>query len=354
MTGPASPQVVLGAGPLGRAVAEALVARGHPVRIVSRTGTGVPGAEAVAADLHDPAQAIAACAGAGAVFQCAAPPYHRWPDLFPGLQDNAIRAAARAGAVLVVAENLYGYGVAGTLHEGLPLVATTRKGRVRAAMSVRLAEAHGRGEVRVVAGRAADFFGPRVRVSVLGERVWPALLAGRRIGWAGDPDALHSVTFVPDFARALIRLSAEPAAWGRAWHVPSPPARSPRAILAAAAAAAGLPPPRLGRTPWLMLRAVGLMIPAAGEIVEMAYAYDAPQIMRDDAFRTAFGAAAGGGVADGTDGGTTGGATGWDAALAATLAWWRDEGAQDGSAQDGRDRASLPRMRDSPSGVMPR
>ncbi len=306
--------VVIGAGPLGAAVARELAVQGRRVRLVTRSGRPAGhGIEPAAADMMRREDALRATAGAAVVYQCASPAYHRWVDEFPHLQGNALAGAAAAGAVLVAAENLYGYGVAGDLHEGLPLAATTRKGAVRARLGERLLAAHARGEVRAVAGRAADFVGPGVRQSALGERFWPALLAGRALDWFGDPDAPHTFTFVPDFARALLRLGAEERAWGRAWHVPSPPTLTPREVAARAAALAGVPPaPRMRRTPALVLRGVGLFVPAAGELVEMGYAFARPLAMSHNAYAEAFG----------------GGATGWDEVLGATVAWWRGEAAR--------------------------
>lgn len=302
--------VVIGAGPLGRAVAELALRAGGRIRLVTRSGkAGLPGAESVVADVIDAGAARAACEGADVVYQCASPAYQNWPKEFPALQENVLQGAARAGAVLVAAENLYGYGVAGRLHEGLPLAATTRKGSTRAALSRRLFEAHAKGELRTTAGRAADFFGPGVRMSAMGERLWPALLKGKPVEWVGNPDLPHSLTYVPDFARALVRLGAEERAWGRAWHVPSPEAQTPRQVIARMAALAGLPEPKIRQTPALMLRLVGLFVPAAGEIVEMGYSYSAPFVMDDHAYRETF----------------NGAATDWDTALAATLTFWRSE-----------------------------
>jgi nucleoside-diphosphate-sugar epimerase len=299
--------VIFGAGPVGRAIARALVAAGRPVRIVTRRGTSVDGATGQVADAMDPVQASAACAGAARVFHCAAPAYHRWVAEFPALQDNIAAGAARAGAVLVAVENLYGYGVAGRLTEDLPLTATTRKGRTRAAMTDRLFADHRAGRLQAVAGRASDFIGPDVRQSVFGDRLWPDLLAGRPVRWPGDPDAPHSATFVPDVARALILLGDTPATWGRAWHLPSPPARTPRDILHDMAARAGVAMPAIRPLPPWLLRLVGLVQPAAGEMVEMAYTTTAPFVMDDTAFRTALGQEP----------------TAWDAVLDATLAYWR-------------------------------
>ncbi|NJS40357.1 MAG: NAD-dependent epimerase/dehydratase family protein [Rhodobacteraceae bacterium] len=302
--------VVIGAGPLGRAVAEQALGDGNQVRMVTRSGKGgVSGADSIAADIMDAGAARAACEGADVVYQCAAPAYQNWPKAFPTLQENVLQGAARAGAVLVAAENLYAYGVAGRLHEGLPLAATTRKGSTRAALSRRLFEAYTGGELRTVSPAARDFFGPGVRVSAIGERLWPALLKGKPVDWFGNPDLPHSLTYVPDFARALVRLGAEERAWGRAWHVLSPEPLTPRQVIARMAALAGLPEPKVRQTPALMLRLVGLFVPAAGEIIEMGYSYNEPFVMDDSAYREAFG----------------GTSTDWETALTATLAFWRSQ-----------------------------
>jgi nucleoside-diphosphate-sugar epimerase len=304
--------VVFGAGPMGRAITRQLLAEGCRVRLVSRAGTapGLPGAEAWCADLLVPEAALAAAEGARTVFHCAAPAYSEWVTLFPGLQDNIVAAAAKAGAVLVVIENLYGYGVAGHLTEDMALTAGTRKGRVRAEMSHRLFEAHQKGRVRAVAGRASDFFGPGARVATLGERVFPRLLAGRRISWLGNPDMPHSFTYVPDFAAALIRLSRSPEAWGRAWHVPSPPVLTPRAVMARAAALAGAPAPRISPMPKPLLWGLSKVVPIVREVAETAYMFDSPFVMEHKAWDAAFGTRA----------------TPWDQALGATVEWWRSQG----------------------------
>jgi len=44
------------------------------------------------------------------VCQCLNAPYNQWPELFPPLQRGVLAAAERTGALMVVLENLYGYG----------------------------------------------------------------------------------------------------------------------------------------------------------------------------------------------------------------------------------------------------
>ena len=287
--------VVLGAGPVGRSVAAALATRGVTPAVVTRSGTAVPGASSAVADISDPAQAAAALAGAQVVFQCTSPAYHQWPAKFPALQASVVDAAAAAGALLVVAENLYGYGPGtGLLTEDRPLTAATRKGAVRARLWQDLAAAHQAGRLRVVAGRASDFYGPGVGAgSVVGDRFFGALLRGKPAEVLGDPDRLHTYTYIADFGEALVALSETEATWGRAWHVPSAPAVTTRSFAAQAADLAGVAGPdagpRLRRLPAWQLRLVGLGVPAVREMPEMMYQFEQDWVVDYSAYAAAVG-----------------------------------------------------------------
>jgi len=287
--------VVLGAGPVGRAVVAALATRGVTPAVVTRSGTAVPGASSAVADISDPAQAAAAVAGAQVVFQCTSPAYHQWPAKFPALQASVVDAAAAAGALLVVAENLYGYGPGtGLLTEDRPLTATTRKGAVRARLWQDLAAAHQAGRLRVVAGRASDFYGPGVGAgSIVGDRFFGALLRGKPAEVLGDPDRLHTYTYIGDFGEALVALSETESTWGRAWHVPSAPAVTTRSFAAQAADLAGVEVPstgpRLRRLPAWQLRLVGLAVPAVREMPEMLYQFQQDWVVDWSAYAAAVG-----------------------------------------------------------------
>jgi nucleoside-diphosphate-sugar epimerase len=229
------------------------------------------------------------------VFQCTSPAYHQWPAKFPALQASVVDAAAAAGALLVVAENLYGYGPGtGLLTEDRPLTATTRKGAVRARLWQDLAAAHQAGRLRVVAGRASDFYGPGVGAgSVVGDRFFGALLRGKPAEVLGDPDRLHTYTYIADFGEALVALSETGATWGRAWHVPSAPAVTTRSFAAQATDLAGVAVPgtgpRLRRlAPW-QLRLVGLGVPAVREMPEMMYQFEQDWVVDYSAYAAAVG-----------------------------------------------------------------
>ena len=298
--------VILGAGPMGRAIAQTLAAKGESVTVITRDGRNIgAGIGSAQADVSNAEQTIAACSGADAIYHCAAPPYHKWVAAFPALQEAAVAAAEATGAVLVVIENLYGYGLAGTLTEDMPLDATTRKGALRARLSRELLAAHASGRAKCVAGRATDFFGPGVHVSALGNRFWPALLAGKPVDWVGDPDAPHSFAYLPDLATAYVTLAQTPLAWGRAWHLPALPPVSVREICQMATPD-GDAPTKIRSTPSWLLRIVGLIQPAAGELVEMRYMFDNSFIVDHTQFDQTFG---------GQD-------RDWGLALKETLAWW--------------------------------
>ena len=103
---------IVGAGPVGTATALALVDGGHDVVVVTRSGSGPdhPGVRRVACDASDPVALAAAVGRPDALYNCANPPYHRWPQLWPPMASAMLEVATTTGAVLVTMGNLYGYG----------------------------------------------------------------------------------------------------------------------------------------------------------------------------------------------------------------------------------------------------
>jgi nucleoside-diphosphate-sugar epimerase len=287
--------VVLGSGPLGRAVAEECRARGLRVRLVNRRGrmAGPPaGAEVRGADLTDHALGRAACEGAAAVYLCANVPYTDWVAGWPPLAEGALAAATAVGARLVYGDNLYMYGPHdGPLREDLPYAATGRKGRVRAAIATRFLEAHRAGTVKVAIGRASDFYGPwAADGSLLGMRVIPAALAGSAGQVLGDVDQPHTFTFIRDYARGLVTLGTRDEALGRVWHVPSAPTTTQRALLQMVWEECGQQgPARFKAAPGWLVGAMGLFVPIMRELAEMMYEWEKPYVVDHSAYAAVFG-----------------------------------------------------------------
>ncbi len=284
--------VVFGTGPVGLAVADELVKKGKRVRVINRSGQAQVGAEVevVGGDARDPNFTREASAGAAVVYNALNPPYDKWPELFPPMQEAVIEGAAAADARLVAMENVYMYGPTGgrPLTEDLPYAATTRKGAVRARMSEELFAAHEAGRVRATAGRASDFFGPRVLQSAAGEIVFGKAVAGKAAQVVGDPDLPHTYTYMPDIGRGLVVLGERDEALGKAWHLPGPETVSTRRFVEMIFEEAG-GPAKIQRAPRILLRALGLFNPAVRETVEMLYEFEEPFVVDHTRFARAFG-----------------------------------------------------------------
>jgi nucleoside-diphosphate-sugar epimerase len=247
------------------------------------------GVEIAAADLSDARQAIDAARGAAVVYQALNPPYDRWPEMFPPLQRAALEAARAAGARYVSIDNLYGYGpFDGTLTERTPQKPNTKKGRLRAAMTREVLEAHARGDVRAVVLQSSDYYGPGVTMSQFGARTFPPMLAGKPADIAGSASMPHSYAYIEDVGRAAAVLGTRDEAIGRIWFAPHAPAMTQRAMIEEACRQLGIAP-RLRVISPMMMRLAGLFVPAARESVEMLYQYMAPWVVSSADIESAFG-----------------------------------------------------------------
>lgn len=283
--------VIFGTGPVGLATMDALLTDGATVRMVNRSGEAkLPdGVELVSGDASDPGFARQASQGAGVIYQALNPPYTKWPDLFPPLQDAVLAAAGATGAKLVSLENVYMYGSPGgePMHEALPYAATTRKGQVRARMAEDLMAAHEKGVARITIGRASDFFGPRVLRSAMGERVFPPILAGDTVQVLGDPAMLHTYTYMPDIGRALAILGQRDEALGQAWHIPSAETLTTEAFMELIAERAGEALDYSVVSPW-MIRLISLFNGDLREMREMLYQFEEPFVVDGSRFTETF------------------------------------------------------------------
>jgi nucleoside-diphosphate-sugar epimerase len=283
--------VVVGAGPIGSGVAQLLAHSGKRVRVVTRRGTGPrhPAIELLAADATDAAKLGELASGAVAIYNCANPPYHRWPADWPPLHAAMLAAAQASGAVLAITGNLYGYGpVDRPMTEDMPLAATTVKGRVRADMWRQALAAHEAGRVRVTEVRGSDFLGPDAR-SMVGELMVPVLLKGKAARLPANLDVPHSFTYTGDMARTLVRVATDERAWGRAWHVPTDAPVTIRELADRIRRIAGVPPARLRRMPYWLLWTAGLFSPAIKGFREVRYQFQRPFVLDSTLTRETFG-----------------------------------------------------------------
>ncbi|KQX06538.1 MULTISPECIES: NAD-dependent epimerase/dehydratase family protein [unclassified Leifsonia] len=272
--------LVVGHGLIGSLLTRELVARGDEVTVATRDGRPVPGAGSARADASDAVALGAAAAGADTIFLVTNPPYDRWSEQWPPIFDAAISAAAASGAALVVMGNLYSYGVpTGPMTESSPETTTETKGLVRREGWRRVREATEQGRIRGVEVRASDYFGPGAgRTAHLGSDFLGPVLASKTARIVGDPDALHSWSYLPDIVSTLIAAADHTGAWGRVWHVPSGEPRTRTAIAADVNS-------RWGSTgsirpyPTAMLKALGLVNGEIREIVASSYQFRTPFVI---------------------------------------------------------------------------
>jgi nucleoside-diphosphate-sugar epimerase len=306
---PNAENVVFGTGPLGIAVAGRLMSAGQRVRLVNRSGKAdaPQGVEVIAADVTDPAAAQRVCAGAAVAFHCASGPYGRWAQTLPPIMNGIIEGAAAAGARLVYGDNLYAYGpVDGPIREDLPYRPIGPTTRTRAQVATTLMNAHAAGKVRATIGRASDFYGPRARQSKVGDGVFARALAGKPAQALGDPDALHTCTFINDFAAGLVTLAQRNEALGEVWHIPSAETITTRQFIEMVFHQVGQPA-RLQRVPRLMISMLGVFIPPMRAVNETLYQSERPWVVDHGKFARAFGSRP----------------TPHEKAIAETLAWFQ-------------------------------
>jgi nucleoside-diphosphate-sugar epimerase len=301
--------VVFGTGPLGLAVAGRLMSSGQRVRLVNRSGKAdaPKGVEVTAADVTDPAAARKVCEGAAVVFHCASGPYGRWTQTLPPIMKGIIEAATAGGARLVYGDNLYAYGpVDGPIREDLPYRPIGPTTRVRAQVATTLMNAHAAGKVRATIGRASDFYGPRARQSKVGDGLFARLLAGKPAQTMGNPDALHTNTFIHDFAAGLVTLAQRDEALGEVWHIPSAETVTTRRFIEMVFEQVQRPA-RLQTVPRLMISMLGVFLPPMRAVKETLYQSERPWVVDHSKFARAFGSRA----------------TPHEQAIAETLAWFQ-------------------------------
>ena len=155
--------LVIGAGPIGTALATWLADAGHEVRLATRSGSGpdLPGVQRIALDAADQAAMTKAADGTDTLFNCANPgAYQTWEKLWPPLANSVLHAATASGAVLVTLSNLYSYGpVDGPMTAETPERPSDHKGALRARLWQGALAAYQTGKVRVTEARASDYIG---------------------------------------------------------------------------------------------------------------------------------------------------------------------------------------------------
>lgn len=282
--------VIFGTGPLGKWTMRELVKQKKKVRIVNRSGNraGIPDdVEVMAGNAFDSHQVAELTKGAKVVYQCAQPAYQDWVELFPLMQQAIVEGVSANGARLVVAENLYMYGMPSDtpFHEDTPYRAHTRKGKIRQAMTEALDLTYKDGKLLIARVRGSDFWGPDDFAGT--PLIFGPFLTGKRGFLMGNKYVPHTFTYVPDFGKALALVGTNVEAFGQIWHVPSNPPVSQAELHRLIAEETKRSIKTISLSKW-MLGTLGLFNPVMRVMEEMIYQWKHPFIMDSNKFMSFF------------------------------------------------------------------
>lgn len=276
------------AGAVGHAVAQELVRRGIPFRVVGRNrarlerefGT-LPQVEILDADLSELRAAGAAARGVDTVIYCVGLPYpsHR---LHPVLMRTTLEAAAAMQVKrLVLPSSVYSYGVprASRVPETHPRMPHTRKGAYRKEQEDLVLDAHKKGSLAGLIVRLPDFYGPYADLG-LANPIFRAALAGKTANWVGPDNTPHEFVFIPDVGPVVVELATRPDCYGEAWNLGGYGEINVMDFITRIYRAVGRAPKYRAAGKGL-LRLLGYFNPTIREVIEMLYLQETPVILDD-------------------------------------------------------------------------
>ncbi|MBT3272268.1 MAG: NAD-dependent dehydratase, partial [Spirochaetales bacterium] len=171
-----------------------------------------------------------------------------------------------------------------------------------------LLDAGTQGKLNVQLLRGSDFFGPRVSNSSLGDVLFKAALAGKTINVLGNPDLVHSTTYIVDFAWAMILAGENPQIKQSVFHVPNSENITMRKFVELVGREVGRPL-KLRASGSSMVGFIGLFNPMIKEIKEMMYQWVEPFVVDHSLFSKTFDYSA----------------TGHNESIRDTVSWFREQ-----------------------------
>jgi nucleoside-diphosphate-sugar epimerase len=220
--------LIVGTGPVGRAVARALLRRGISAQFISRSQPSrpTPGTSTHAiADATDIQALRPWLKGAKAVYHCAQPRGAKWEQGYTDLTFALAKAAAELKVPMLIPQSTEAVGQpwAPVITNRHPIAPTSRRGRVMAKVAAGLFAMRSTHGLQFSLVRTGDSFGPGVTSGVLGEAVFRCILRGKRACLIGGADTSRSFNYIDDFGETLVLLASrtdKPEFGGRDWIAP--------------------------------------------------------------------------------------------------------------------------------------
>ena len=220
-------QTILGSGgAIANHLAIELKKYSSEVRLVSRSPKKINEShEIFPADLTDKELVNQAVKGSEVVYLTAGLPYDIkiWQRDWPVIMQNVIDACIGHNARLVFFDNVYAYAPdqVSNMTENSEKQPATRKGKVRLDLLNMIFDAIKDKGLKALVARSADFYGKDVKTGFLNFGVIDKLKKGNKAMWQSDADKIHSLTYVPDAAKAVAILGNTLDAYNQVWHLPT-------------------------------------------------------------------------------------------------------------------------------------
>jgi len=288
-------QTILGSGGgIGVPLARELKNYTDRIRLVSRNPRKVNETdELFPADVNDLGQVEKAIAGSDVVYVTIGFSYNLkvWQKTWPPFMKEVIRSCKIHNARLVFFDNVYLYAKSSIpfMTENVPVEPPSEKGKVRRIVRDMIINEAEKKNLTALIARAADFYGPENKNSVLTLMVASNLMKGKKAQVFGNPDKIHTYTYTPDAAKATALLGNTTDAYHQEWHVPTTRERLTSYGWIELIAKELNIEPKVQKVPLWMINTLGLLVPIMREFPEMLYQYEQDYIFDSSKFEKRFG-----------------------------------------------------------------
>jgi len=270
-------------GRIGQDAARAFVAADWQVTGFGREDrVHIPGVRFIAGNGENAEDVARATAPSEVVLDAINLPYDKW-DKGRYEQSLAIRLTALKGSgkTLLYPGNIYNFAAeTHVLKPDTPENPARDKGEIRVRLEQMLKDATADGKLQAIVLRAPDFFGPGATGTVFDLFMLKNIEKGQLL-YPGDPTIGHSWAYLPDLARAFVRVAeardtlapfdrlhfAGLYATGHELRASMKTALSRRIVLK--------------RVNWLPYKALALAVPILREVIKMNYLWETPHRLVD-------------------------------------------------------------------------
>ena len=287
-------QTIIGSGgAIGVPLAQELKNYTGKIRLVSRNPVRINDSdELFPLDVTSPGRIGEAIAGNEIVYITIGFKYDLkvWQTVWPAFMKTVIEACIKNHSKLVFFDNVYLYDKSAVpfMTEDSYINPPSRKGEVRKRIHEMIFSEVNKGRLEAMIARSADFYGPFLRGSMLGEMIIRNLLNNKNPMAFGNLDKIHTYTFTPDAGKAVALLGNTPDAFGQVWHLPTTKQKLTNRQWIELIAAGLNKKAKIRVVPEWAVRALGLFVPLMREFPEMMYQFESDYIFDSSKFENRF------------------------------------------------------------------